>query len=67
MKNRATVVFRRDASGEVTGEIVKESGEVVFSKNFGIMTEKEYRRILKLLEKEYQDIGAIEPIELTGN
>jgi hypothetical protein len=66
-KERATVVFRRLVSGEVLGEIVTESGEVAVSKSFGIMTEDEYRKILKLVEQENPDIGAIETIELSGN
>ncbi len=66
-KDKATLTFRRAASGQVTGEVINESGEIVLSKNFGTMTEEEYRKILKLMEKEFPDIGAIEPIELTGN
>ena len=46
MKDKATVTFRRKASGEVTGEIINEKGEIVSLKTFGIMTKEEYRRVL---------------------
>ena len=67
MKDKATVPFRSKASGEVTGAIINGKGETVSSKNFGIMTEEEYRRILKLMEQEFPDKGQIDAIELTGN
>ena len=67
MKDKATAVFRRLSHGYVIGEIINERGEVVETKNFGEMTEAEYLRTLKLLEQEHPDVGAIEPIELTGN
>jgi len=67
VKGKATVTFRRSASGDVTGEIINEQGEIVVSRNFGIMTEEEYRRVLKMIEEKYPDIGSDDPIELTGN
>jgi hypothetical protein len=67
MKDKATVAFRRAASGEVTGEIINENGEIISSKNFGIMTEEGYRRVLKLMEQKFPDIGQGDTIELTGN
>lgn len=67
MKNKAIVTLSRNANGEVFGEIIDEKGVIVESKNFGMMTEEEYGRVLKLIEREFPDIGAIEAIELTGN
>ena len=67
MKDKAAVTFRRKASGEVVGEIVDEKGVIVESRNFGIMTEEEFRRCSKLMEQEFPDIGAIDVIELVGN
>ena len=67
MKDKASVTFRRKANGEVVGEIIDEKGMVVESRNFGIMTEEEFRRCSKLMEREFPDIGAIDVIELTGN
>jgi hypothetical protein len=61
MKEKATMMFHRSASGEVTGEVVNERG-----KDFGIMTEEEYRRILKLVEQENPDT-VIKSIELNRN
>lgn len=55
------------SSGEVLGEIITETGKVTVFKNFGVMTEDEYRRILKLMELEHPDIAWHEPIELKGN
>lgn len=66
-RGRATVVFRQLSSGEVVGEIITETGKVAISKNFGVMTEDEYKRILKLIELENPDIAWCDPIELTGN
>jgi hypothetical protein len=67
MKDKATVACRRAASGEVTGEIINENGEIISSKNFGIMPEEEYRQLLKLIEQEFPDIWQGDTIELTGN
>lgn len=67
MRNRATAVFRRLPSGDVIGEIIAETGEVIQSRNFGKMSEDEYRKILDLIDRERPDMGAIEPIELSGN
>lgn len=66
-KDKAACVFRRVSSGEVFGEIIDEKGVVADTENFGVMTESEYHRILKLMELEYPDIVSLEPIELTGN
>ncbi|GEM_PF-6695291 len=66
-KDKAAVVVRQLSSGEVLGEIITETGKVAISKSFGVLTEDEYKRILKLIELENPDIAWCEPIELTGN
>ena len=66
-KDKATFCFRRMKTGEVIGEIINEAGKVVATRNFGVMTEDEFRRVLKVVQQEYPDLAADEPIELTGN
>jgi ATP sulfurylase len=66
-KDKAAVVFRQLSSIEVLGEIITETGNVAISKNFGVMTEDEYKKIMKLMELENPDIAWCDPIELTGN
>lgn len=66
-KDKAAVVFRRCSSVEVTGEIIDDSGAVVEKKSFGVMTEAEYRKVLKLVEQDNPDVGTIQPIEVSGN
>ena len=67
MKERGTVILRRLASGEVIAEIVDEAGGVKESRNFGVMTEDEYKGLLRLLERQHPLFGGSETIELTGN
>jgi hypothetical protein len=67
VKDKATIIFSRLASGEVTGEILNEEGFVVSSRSFGIMSEAEYRKILELMQIEHPDIATFKPIEITGN
>jgi hypothetical protein len=50
VKDKATIIYSRLASGEVTGEILNENDLVVSSKSFGIMSEAEYRKILELMQ-----------------
>jgi hypothetical protein len=67
MKDRTTFTIRRAATGEVTAEIINERGEIVSSKSFGIMCEREYLQIMKLIEQEFPDIGQIDLIGLERN
>ncbi len=67
MKDKATVCFRRLPSGEVVGEIISEAGDILESRNFGVMSEEEYKRVLKLMQRENPDLDALPLIELTGN
>jgi len=67
VKDKATIIYSRLASGEVTGEILNEEGFVVSSRSFGIMSEAEYRKILELMQIEHPDIAAFKPIEISGN
>lgn len=65
-EDKATVTCRRKASGDVIGEIINEKGEIVTSKNFGMMPKEEYRRVLKLMEQEFPDIGQSDIFYATG-
>jgi len=47
--------------------VICDGKKLVISRNFGVMTEEEYRRVLKMIEEEYPDIGSDDPNELTGN
>ncbi len=67
IKERGIVVLRRVASGEVIGEIVDEAGEVKESRNFGVMTEDEYKGLLRLIDRQHPLFGGAGTIELTGN
>ncbi len=51
MKGRTTATLCLKTSGEVIGEIANEYDEVVFARHFGVMTEDEFRKCLKLIEK----------------
>ncbi len=51
IKARTTATLHIRTSGEVVGEIVDEYGRVVSSRCFGIMTENEFQKCLKLIEK----------------
>jgi hypothetical protein len=66
MKDKATVTFRRTASGEVVGEIVAEDGKVLLSKNFGALTDEEISRVLEVFQAENPGI-VVQAIKLTGN
>ena len=68
-KDKATFCFCRLADGMVVGEILDESGGIVDSKNFGVMSVREFEQVLDLVNKEYPKLaGKLLPtVELTGN
>lgn len=66
MNDKANVCFGRMETGEVIGEIINAAGKVSI-KNFWVMSEKEYKWILKLIEVDDPDIGVLPLIELTWN
>jgi hypothetical protein len=66
VKDKATVYFRRTTTGEVVGEIVGESGEVLLTRNFGELTDEEILKILEVFQAENPGI-VIHAIKLTGN
>ena len=66
-KDKAVVLFRRFAYGEVIGEIFNADGLVVVSRSFGIMSEHEYLKILKILQTVHSDITTIELGRLSEN
>ncbi len=51
MKVKTTATLCLRTSGEVIGEIANEYDEVVSARHFGVMTEDEFRKCLKLIEK----------------
>lgn len=69
MKDKATVVFRRLADGNVIGEIIDEEGIVVESKNFGVMSVEEFERVLDLVNENDPELGGkiMPTVKLTGN
>lgn len=67
MKDKATICFRRLGSGEVIGEIINHAGEIVETRNFGEMSEEEFGRVLKIIQRECPDLAVNDLIELTGN
>ena len=46
---------------------VAAAGEIVVTRNFGEMSEHEFRKVLNVIKREYPDLAADEPIEFTGN
>lgn len=60
MKYKATL--RLTASGEVVGEVVNEHGNVVSSRHFGVMTEDEFRKGLKQVEKVFSEVASTDVI-----
>jgi hypothetical protein len=66
VKDKATVCFRRLPTGEVLGEIVGDDGEVLLSKNFGVLTDEEISRALEVFQAENPAI-VVQAIKLTGN
>jgi hypothetical protein len=68
-KDKATFCFCRLGDGNVVGEIIDESGVIVESKNFGVMSVVEFEKVLDLVNQEYPKLaGKILPtVELTGN
>ncbi len=66
MKARATVSFRRTDVGEVIGEIISDTGEVLEARNFGKMSDEEINRVLEAFQHENPDT-VILPIKLTDN
>lgn len=68
-REKATFCFSRLADGNVIGEIIDESGVIVDSKNFGVMSVAEFEKVLDLVNQEYPVLaGKILPtVELTGN
>jgi hypothetical protein len=67
LKDKATFCFRRMKTGEVVGEIINEVGAIVETRSFGEMTEEEFRRVLKFVQREYPDLAPDDPIEFIGN
>jgi hypothetical protein len=57
MKAKTTATLSLKTSGEVIGEIVNENDKVVSSKNFGVMTEDEFRKCLKRIEKVFVQVS----------
>ena len=62
MKAKTTATLRLKTSGEVIGEIVNEYDKVVSSRHFGVMTEDEFRKCLKLIEKIFLEVPATDVI-----
>lgn len=56
VKAKTTATLRLKTSGEVVGEIENEYGNVVSSRLFGIMTEDQFRKCLKLIEKALLEV-----------
>jgi hypothetical protein len=68
-KGKATFCFCRLADGNVVGEIIDEAGVIVDSKNFGVMSVREFERVLDFVNREDPKLaGKLLPtVELTGN
>jgi hypothetical protein len=66
MKDKATVTVRRTTTGEVIGEIIGDSGEVLMSRTFGHMTDAEIERVIAPFQQEHPDT-LILPVKLAGN
>ena len=60
MKARTTATLRLKTSGEVIGEILNENNRVVSSRHFGVMSEHEFRKCLRLIEKVCLEVPATE-------
>ncbi len=60
MKAKTTATLRLKTSGEVIGEISNEHDNIVYSKYFGIMTEAEFRKCLRLIETVCLEVPATE-------
>ncbi len=63
MKAKTTATLCLKSSGEVIGEIANESGELVSARHFGVMTDDEFLKCLKLIEKVC--LGMPQPIHRT--
>lgn len=68
-KLKATFCFCRLPDGNVVGEIIDETGVIVESKNFGVMSVVEFEGVMDLANHEYPKLaGKLLPtVELTGN
>ncbi len=66
MQAKTVATLRLKASGEVVGEIENEYGMVVSSRRFGVMTEDEFRKCLKLTEKVFLEVPSADAIEVIG-
>ena len=68
-KNKATFCFRRLADGSVIGEIIDEAGVIVESKNFGVMSVREFEQVMDFLNrKDHKLAGKLLPtVEITAN
>ena len=62
MKTKTTATLCLKTSGEVIGEIANECGELVSARHFGIMTDDEFRKCPKLIEKVC--LGGPQPISI---
>ena len=56
MKAITTATLRLKSSGEVVGEIENQYGKVVSSGRFGVMTEDEFLKCVKLVEKALLEV-----------
>ncbi len=68
-KMKATFCFSRLADGSVIGEIIDETGVIVESRNFGMMSVAEFEHILDLANREYPLLAGkmLPTVELTSN
>ncbi len=66
-ENQATVIFRRLANGNLVGEIVDGSGNIVMSKNFGDLTKDEIDNVLEAFKKMHPEVDIFPSIEVAGN
>ncbi len=60
MEAKATATLRLKTSGEVIGEISNEYDRVISSRHFGVMTEDEFRKCLRLIERVCLEVPATE-------
>ncbi len=68
-KNKATFCFRRLADGSVIGEVIDETGVIVESKNFGVMSVSEFELIMEFLNRKDQKLAGkmLPTVEFTPN
>ncbi len=63
MKAKTIAILCHKASGEVVGEITNEYGQVVSSRRFGEMTEDDFRKGLRQIEKVFSGVASTDIIE----